>query len=149
MALTATMSLESPLLHDAGSGEDNAARRRVQQAQRSLQHPDGEPLTVVAALAGYEAAASRQQYCRLFGGVLCTGKICVVCCSCAGNVPACFEHDVPTVVSTPYTDMHSYTVYQPTHPGLPLPTIIQGPWLASPPDVRHGSAAPPAAWAGA
>lgn len=57
------MSAESPLLRDVVAA-DADSRRRVQNAQRALQHIDGEPLTVLSALAGYEAAANAQGYCR-------------------------------------------------------------------------------------
>lgn len=62
VALTAAMSIESPLLHEASGHSDTG--NRIVQAQRALTHADGEPLTALAALAGYEAAPNKQQYCR-------------------------------------------------------------------------------------
>ncbi len=63
VALAAVMSVESPLMHDQ-PGASESQRQRAQHAQRALQHPDGEPLTVVGVLAWYESAVNKAQFCR-------------------------------------------------------------------------------------
>lgn len=72
------MSLESPVLHDI-PGADGTMRQRVREAQRALQHQDGEPLTVLAALVGYEAALNPQQYCRWAMMIKCSGPMAIAC----------------------------------------------------------------------